>query len=188
MTIRILGGTALLAWFAATTALATATLALHEAPLPTPRSATVAATGQASMDHALAAECPCSGRVLDYLEKRGATPGATERVLLVGADAPRAERLRARGFEVREIDEHALLDTYGIPAAPALVVRHADGTVAYQGAYAPRPQMDPIDLELLAVAQAGGTRDPMAILGCAVSRSLQDRLDPFGIKYALWSR
>jgi hypothetical protein len=46
--------------------------------------------------------------------------------------------------------------------------------------------MPPADLAILADAQAGEALASMPILGCAVSRDLQDRLDPLGIKYSLW--
>jgi hypothetical protein len=185
MTWSRLARAGLALWLAATTAVAGATAVLHDSPLPLPAPPPEQPTGAAHLTHALAVECPCSGRILAYLEERGAVPGVAEEVLLVGGDPALVERLRARGFAVSVLDE-AELAQRGIVGVPSLVVWRPDGTAAYRGAYAPRPQMDPIDLDLLAEVREGTAPEPMPIFGCAVSRGLQLRLDPLRIKYSLW--
>lgn len=175
--------TALAAWIVATLIIGVGATALHEIPLPLPAPRDLAPADRFRLVHALSASCPCSQRVLGYLERRGASPEVTETILLVDGDPQQAAALRARGFEVILLDEASLARDHGIVAAPSLVVFRPDGTSAYRGAYAPRPQMEPIDLELLARARAGADLEAMPILGCAVSRGLRDRLDPLRLKY-----
>ena len=180
-----LGRWVLAGWLIATVVLGGALLALHQ-PLPLPPPQPAAATGRYVLLHALATQCPCSMRVLDYLAARGAHAGVDERVLLVDGDEAVSGRLRARGFTVEPVDAAALAQRYRIEAAPLLVILRPNGSVAYRGAHSPRPQMAPVDLALLDEVRRGGEPSSLALLGCAVSRALQDRLDPLGIKYSLW--
>jgi hypothetical protein len=172
-------------WAVGTFAVGASVTALHTMPLPLPSAEAMPPAEGWRLVHALAAQCPCSMRIVRYLVERGAVAGVQETVLLVDGDDALAAPLRAAGFEVVLLDEGALAE-HGFTSAPSLVVAAPDGTVAYRGAHAPKPGAPPSDREVLAEAVAGVARDPMAVLGCAVSRDLQDRLDPFNVKYALW--
>jgi hypothetical protein len=170
----------LVAWGATVLVLGSGITALHR-PLPLPDPAAAVPTGQFRMVHAMSASCACSGRMMDRLERRGPVPDTDERILLVGEAPDRVAALEARGFAVTVLDEEALERTWGIVSVPSLVIYRPDGTVAYRGAHAPRPQMDPVDTALLDGARRGETLPSLTIFGCAVSRALQQRLDPLGL-------
>ena len=175
---------ALAGWFVLTLAVAAGATALHEAPLPMPEPP-LQQTGAFHVTHALSMQCGCSRRIVDYLLSRGAS-AVPEDVLLLDAEESLASQLRARGFAVHVLDEAALAASYGIQAVPSLVIYRPDGSVAYRGAHAPRPQMDPTDLEMLSAIRAGQGTASNPIFGCAVSRELQRRHDPLRLKYSLW--
>lgn len=170
------------AWTAAILVIGAGLTALHQQTLPLPLVDAAVPTGSFRLVHAVSAACRCSQRVLDYLEQRGPLPDTEEQILLVDGDPVRAAALRALGFDVVLLDETRLEREHGIVSVPSLVVFRPDGTVAYRGAYAPRPQMDPVDTTLLARAREGEAIDSLPILGCAVSRALRERLDPLGLE------
>jgi len=172
-------------WIAAALLLGGALVALH-APLPLPSPPPAEGSGRFALIHALDMECPCSQRILEYLRARGARPDVDETILLVAGDEPTRAGLVARGFTVVLVDEQALAGRYGIDAAPVLIIRRPDGTVGYRGSHRPRPQMPPIDLELLSELRRNHEPKPLPVIGCAVARALQERLDPLGLKYSLW--
>jgi hypothetical protein len=134
--------------------------------------------------HVLYADCPCSQRVADSLETRGALADVAEHVLLVGHDTARLQRLEARGFLVEELSPETLHNRFSVDAAPLFFAVAPDGTVPYLGGYSERSQGEPRDAEILARVTRGAHPDPLPLFGCAVSRDLQARVDPFGIKYA----
>lgn len=173
------------AWLMAASLLGASLMALH-APLPLTGPPAGAPGDRYVLLHALDMQCPCSRRVLDDLTRRGARGGVTERVLLVDGDDETASRVRSGGFLVEALDGQALAARYHIEAVPLLVILRPDGSVAYTGAHAPRPQMPPADLALLEQVQSGDHPSPWPVLGCATSRELQRQRDPLGLKYSLW--
>lgn len=179
------GRWALGAWLVAASLLGAGLMALH-APLPLAGPSGGAVGDRYVLLHALDMQCPCSRRVLDDLEKRGAHLDVTERVLLVDGDQATASRVRGRGFLVEALDGQALAARYHIESVPLLVILRPDGSVAYTGAHAPRPQMPPADLALLEQVRGGDQPTPWPVLGCATSRELQRQRDPLGLKYSLW--
>jgi hypothetical protein len=154
---------------------------LHEGPLPAPEARAGEATGQWVMTHGLALRCPCSRRIVDYLVKRGATPTADERVLLVDATDEAQQRLLAAGFTVTSVSSEALTGM-GFVAVPGLVIRRPDGSVAYAGAHAPKRSGPIDDLAILQAANGTAPIKPFAVLGCALSRALSDQTDPLALK------
>jgi hypothetical protein len=172
----------LVAWMSGVVVMGAALTALHEVPLPVPSVERAAPAAAFRIRHGLSAMCPCSQRVMKWLERRGAVAGVDEQVLILDGDEATAAPLRERGYQVSLVDD-AGMAAAGIHAAPSLVIFRPDGEVAYAGAYAPRPQMDPIDLVLLDRARKGEIVASMPLLGCAMSRSLQERLDPLHLKY-----
>ena len=177
----------LAAWAVATLGIGVALTALHDVPLPPPATAALAASDRPTMIHALDTRCGCSKRLAEYLVGRGPTPKAHEIVLVSGEPAELVAQLRARGFDARAMAESEMQTSYQIESVPSLVIARADGSVAYRGAHRPRPQMDPADLDLLAEVESGASPNALAIFGCAVSRALQERIDPLGIKFGKWS-
>jgi hypothetical protein len=124
--------------------------------------------------------------VIEHLVTRGPIPGVREQVLLVEEEEVEGleSRLIVRGFGVRKVTEAAFRDRYGMEAAPAMVVLDAKSRVAYLGGYTDRKQGSDIrDRHVIAEALAGRRAPPLPVLGCAVSRSLQQRVDPLSVKY-----
>lgn len=193
---RVLFERSLLAlWGAGALVLSAFLLGSHLVALPAPRAvdvrlaAAVTAYGAAHpgsgglMLHALYEDCKCSQNVVEHLIARGAHAGH-ELVLLVaeGVDTVAAQRLRAAGFDTHLLSADALRDTYGIEAAPALVVADATGVVRYVGGYGDRKQ-SPIlrDVEIDARIAQGEVVAPLPLFGCAVSEQLRSSLDPLGL-------
>jgi len=183
--MKLFGRVAVAGWIAVALLLGGALVVLH-APLPLPSPPPADGSGRFALIHALDLECQCSQRILDYLRARGARPDVDETILLVASDEPTRKALAARGFAVVPVDEQTLAERYGIDAVPVLVIRRPDGTVGYRGSHRPRPQMPPMDLELLGDLRRNHEPKPLPVVGCAVARALQERVDPLGLKYSLW--
>jgi hypothetical protein len=132
----------------------------------------------------LYAECGCSRGVLEHVAQRAAPPGCDEIVLLVGQD-PQAERLCAeRGLRCVVLSAEQLAEQYGVEAAPLLLVTDPHGRTRYSGGYTgAKRSLAFQDLALLERLVAGESVAPLPVFGCGVSASLQDALDPFGLKY-----
>ncbi|MER2565079.1 MAG: hypothetical protein ABTQ32_30425 [Myxococcaceae bacterium] len=158
---------------------------LHEGPLPLPEARPGGLTPTWTMTHALALRCPCSRRVVDHLLKRGASPEAVERVLLVDPTPQVEAALTKAGFFVEAVDGESLAGR-GFVAVPGLVIRAPEGDVAYAGAHAPKRSGPIDDLSLLTAARAGAQPKPFAVLGCAISQALNERVDPLALKYPSW--
>lgn len=171
-------------WVLITVIIGGALTALHTVPLPAVTPAWQAPTGQWVALHVLSARCPCSRRVAVQLAARGAQRGVHEHVALIDATSAVSEPLRAAGFEVDALAGVDLEARYGVLAAPTLVLRRPDGSVAYAGGYAPRNTLPARDLEIFAQARASGADVPAyPTFGCAVSRQLQAAIDPLNLKY-----
>ncbi len=188
---RALSWAALAGWSGLVLVAGAYLLAAHEAPLPQPGSAALAADvaqqrrpeerGQWLALHALFAECGCSQRVAEHLLARHPMPGMRERVLFVG-ESPRADELAAAGYEVEKLDEDTLRDRYGFEGVPAFALVAPDGGVRYVGGYTRTKQgSDFVDVSATAAALRGESTHPLPIFGCAVSRALQQRRDPLGL-------
>lgn len=170
-------------WAVLTPLLGGTLLMLHESPLPvrTPLQGTPAPRW--SVLHLLAARCPCSARVLISLLNRGARPDVAEKIVLVEGTLEQARAIAERGFAVDCPGSEELEPRYGQSGAPLLVVHDLQGRAVYAGAYSPRPEWPSQDGEILNRLLAGQAVNPLRPQGCAVSRSLQKRLDPLGLKY-----
>jgi hypothetical protein len=133
--------------------------------------------------HVMAEQCNCSRRVLEHLIERGGDPSLSEKVVLIGSDEELRRRLTARGFGFETLTAEQLHDRYGVDGAPLLLVIDPQGRVAYSGGYSTRAGGEPRDSEILAALQGGGRPEALPLFGCAVSRELQRKLDPLGMKY-----
>ncbi|MFT3713851.1 MAG: hypothetical protein QM817_39835 [Archangium sp.] len=158
--------------------------ALHELPLEVSRPAPeAAATPRWSMVHALSTKCGCSKRVLQHLVQRRAMTDVREEVALIDATPEWQTQLEDAGFSVVSLEAEQLRERFGVDAAPVLIIRSPDGALSYSGAYSQKRGAPPLDVELLNRARAGETPEAMPLFGCAVSRELQSRTDPFDLKY-----
>src|ERR1700687_5726023 len=137
-----------------------------------------------SVFHVLAEKCGCSAKVADHLVERGAKSLYAERVLWIGHDTGIGTRLAGRGFALETISAGQLKAKYGIEGAPLMVVVKREGRVTYSGGYSRWKQGVPEDDQILANLAAGGSAAALPLFGCAISRELQKKLDPLGLKYA----
>lgn len=189
---RVVTELALGAWFATTTVGLAYLLGAHVAALPTPDATDPALQAAIAARHApdrplvlhvLAEECACSGRVLAQLETRTPRDDVDERVILVDAAAGHAAVIARYGFVVEEIAGDELAARFGVPAVPTLVATRADGSVAYVGGYTERKQGARIETDdILDEVLAGGAPAALPVLGCAVSSSLAQAADPWGLR------
>jgi hypothetical protein len=123
--------------------------------------------------------------VLAHLLQRGLHPGVTETLLFVGEETEQLAQARALGFRTEALSAQALFDRYKIQTVPLLVVMNPEGSILYSGGYTERKQgADIKDVALLEGAMAGVPARELPLFGCAVSRELQQQIDPFGLKYA----
>lgn len=138
-----------------------------------------------AVTHVMYAACDCSQRIIAHLERRGARRDVAEHVVLVGRDPELTARIARAGFKLDNVEPEVLEASYGIVAAPLLIISDARGQIAYMGGYTQQKQgLDIRDSALIDELLAGKHTTELPLLGCAVSRALQRLLDPFGLKYA----
>src|SRR5690606_15674155 len=191
---RLAPALGLLFWALPCVAVSATLMAGHWVPLPVPQrdDATLrsalsdllgrgdgAGIGSWGVVHVLYVRCRCSQRTFDYLFDRGASPGAVETILLVGAGDDEqtcalARRATASGFRVETTNRAELKARLNIESAPLLLIVDPAGEVAYSGGYTARKQgLDFRDQEYLAQLQAGKSIADLPAFGCGVSRELQ---------------
>jgi hypothetical protein len=186
---------AMIAWGVAVLVGGSALMANHllSLPAPSPRDEALrAAIDRArpaslprgwSAVHVFAAECGCSKRLVDHLEKRGPAAGVFEKVVMVGDDPAIQRRLERRGFSFQTVTPDELAARYHVEAVPLLVVAAPDGAVRYAGGYTERKQGPAIrDLDILQSLRAEHAVRSLPLFGCAVTEALKKTLDPFGLK------
>lgn len=191
-----LGGLVIAVWIPCLLVVLGSLMVGHWVPLPKPeRSDARLATALAELRaaeglqgwtayHVLYAACPCSRRVLEHVATSERPAELAEVVLLVGEDPAFVRRCEARRLTVVPLDAQQLEQGFGICASPLLIVTAPDGAIAYAGGYTDRKQgLDHRDLAIVADLRAGRFVTPLPVYGCGVSRSLQEALDPLGIKY-----
>jgi hypothetical protein len=111
----------------------------------------------------------------------------SETLLLVGdaADlAPELARLQARGIVVRRTESAELKRQYGIEGAPLLMVLSPGGEVSYSGGYSQRKGGPLLDVDIIRGLRTDRSEARLPLFGCAVSKELQQLLDPLSIKYS----
>jgi len=142
--------------------------------------------------HVMAAGCSCSGHLADYLADRGALNSigpaseVSERVLILGEMPEQTIALRRAGFPVESMDFEKARSRGFLSGVPLLVIFDGERQVEYIGGYADTP-ITPLasfyDVRLAQSIRLGESLDQFPVRGCAVSRELQEMLDPFGLKY-----
>jgi len=178
-------------WAPGSIVLVGAMMMSHVLALPTPATRAVEAAlvrlgeprGGWNAFHVLYADCPCSRRVAESLVARGARDDFRERVLLVGHDSTLSAALSAKGFHVSSVTSEELKERFGIEAAPAFFAVTPDGSVPYLGGYSDYKQGPAQDTRILSLVRRGLQPEPLPLFGCAVSRELQAKADPLGLKY-----
>lgn len=181
---RRIGRIGLIAWFAIMLSIGAGLLAKHVVAMPAPSAArlapsmtalrTPAQQGKWMAVHVLYSECRCSQRIVAHLVSTTRPADWAEVVLWVGAGAP-SDELTAR-FDLRHISV-ADLTTYGIEAAPSLIVVDPTGRVLYAGGYTDRKQGPSIDdLRIMQASRDGASVAALPLFGCAVSERLKANL------------
>ena len=160
-------------------------MASHLLTLPEPelKGLTLEGTGWRAL-HVIALKCGCSRQVLTHLLERGPAEQWTERIVLIGEDPVVESRARAAGFGFESVTAATLEQRYGVQGAPLLVLVDAKGEARYAGGYARTANAAPEDLALFREVAATGHAEKRPLFGCAVSRSLQKKLDPLSLKYS----
>jgi hypothetical protein len=192
--LRHLGKALLVLWLPAIVVPGALLMAAHVLTLPAPAAGDVGrALGSSRSEsergrllavHVLYGACPCSRRVVDHLVARGARRDVAERVLLVDGAPAIGAQLAGAGFLVEWLSADELHRRYHIESVPLLVVAGRDDTVLYMGGYTSAKQGPDIrDVAIIDEALAGGAAASLPLFGCAVSRELQRKIDPLGLKY-----
>ena len=133
--------------------------------------------------HALYSKCRCSQRILSHLFERRPLAGVTEVIVLVGAHAEYEDGARRSGFALDVVSPAEFSRKYHLESAPLLVVSDPLGNLRYIGGYTDRKQGLAVrDVEIIQALRNNGSPSELPIFGCAVSRSLEELLDPMGIK------
>lgn len=134
--------------------------------------------------HVLYDGCRCSRRVLDHLVGSPRNGDVDDLVLFVGDDDRVRGEFAARRMRFVSLTQAELEADYGILAAPLLLVTDPSGQLRYSGGYTDRKQgLACHDLEIVRDLRAGSEVAPLPVYGCGVSTSLQQVLDPLGLKY-----
>lgn len=190
-------------WFLACVTCVSALTVDHWLPLPRPatgsqlasnRLTTASNSGDSSSPaqpdtmqafHFLYGSCPCSKRIFRHLLKRVPSSDATEIVVLIDSDSASAHEVSRAGYQVDSLSLQELKTKYEVESAPMLVVTDSQGTILYSGGYTSRKQgLNILDTEILSQLVAGTQPEELPVFGCAISRRLQEIVDPLGFKYS----
>ena len=132
--------------------------------------------------HALYGECGCSRRVAKHLLDSERPEDVRELVILVGDDPELRSSLIEKGFDVDVVGREELAERYHLRAVPVFAVLDPLDRVRYVGGYTQRKQGPVIeDLDILAKLQSDRSIAALPLFGCAVSRRLQQAIDPTGL-------
>lgn len=123
---------------------------------------------QRSVVHFAADDCPCSRRLLNYLEARGLKDGYGESVIYFGPANAQLERLERIGFQV---ESGATAEASGVLAAPWVVIRDSQGHVDYSGGYEHEPYWEN---RILFELEAGRVVASRPTTGCYTSAKLRE--------------
>jgi hypothetical protein len=144
-------------------------------------------SGRTRAIHILSASCACSQRVMQHLLERRPLLTASEQVLILDGpapDLPNTRQLIAKlteaGFSVRELPSTDVPPEAALRGVPLLIFASPTDQILYMGGYGPAYDQDQSILERIDHQQ---TVQPLAAIGCAVSRSLRRQADPFHLKY-----
>jgi hypothetical protein len=181
---RRLGGATITAWFAVMIVIGASLLAKHVVAMPRPQATLLAPAlkmlrapserDQWLAVHVLYSDCRCSQRVAEHLATSERPTGWSEIVLWVGDEAPPlglAEHFDLRRATARE------LASYGVEAAPSMILADPAGNIRYSGGYTDRKQGPVIrDIRILNAVRNSENVSSLPLFGCAVSARLKTNL------------
>lgn len=139
------------------------------------------AAGQWFAAHVIADGCRCSGEALEHLLARGPRKDSQELIIYVGKEL--SEPLRASSYKTMLSDEAKLFRDYGVESAPLLALVSPEGKLVYAGGYSETRNGPIVEDTVIAEAMRGGSPKALPLFGCAVSKDMQDKVDPLGLKY-----
>jgi translation initiation factor 2 beta subunit (eIF-2beta)/eIF-5 len=134
------------------------------------------------MVHILGEGCGCSEIIAEHLIKRKALPNTHEKVYFIGSFPQYEQKLKAAGFSVEEKPE---VKKY-LEGLPMLIVHNPKGEVKYSGGYAHKiitPITKLLDQEIYTKVKNNTATEKLLIAGCAVSKQIQNQIDPLGLVY-----
>jgi hypothetical protein len=178
---RRLGGATVSAWFAVMVVIGASLLAKHVVAMPRPQAALLVPAlamlrtpkqhDQWLAVHVLYSDCRCSQRVAEHLAATERPKGWSEIVLWVGDDAPPSGL--ADHFDLRHTTA-AQLASYGVEAAPSMILADPVGNIRYSGGYTDRQQGPVIeDQRILRAVRNSEAVSNLPLFGCAVSSRLK---------------
>jgi|GEM_PF-1351566 len=135
--------------------------------------------------HVLYSDCGCSRRVLDHLVESKRPADLKEKVLLVGAHPEFESQVRSAGFDLLVLQRKELKKKFFLESAPLFIVAAPSGDLRYVGGYTSRKRG--IEIRDVQIAESLISKEEVVelpLFGCAVSKSLQEFLDPLGMKYS----
>lgn len=146
-------------------------------------------TGQFGVIHFLAPTCSCSEIILETFEKSGPlSQEVIEEVHLVGEDLGWKDRLKELGFKVfhYRFSEFSKKFEGKISGLPLLTIYNDQKNTIYQGGYSDKSitPFTKIDIAQFLRTVKKGQQEKLPIIGCAVSKELQNKMDILGIKYS----
>lgn len=194
---RVLGRAGFAVWATVSVGLVGMLMAGHliALPHPEPTDPAVAAAlgrvertrGQWLAVHVLYEACGCSKRVLHRILDGAPRTDADELIVLV-SEKPSTRlknRADARGHRMVQVTPPELWTRFRMESAPMLALLSPAGDVAYLGGYTDRKRGPDIRTDaLLAAVKAGERPRALPVYGCAVSATLQSKVDPLGLKTA----
>jgi len=137
--------------------------------------------------HILAASCGCSQRVMQHLTERRPIPALDEQVLILDGPAPDLPHtdalvagLTRAGFAVHRLPSASIPPEAALRGVPLLIFAAPDDTILYMGGYGPAFDQD---TAIYAQLQQKHAVQPLAAIGCAISKALQRQVDPLHLKY-----
>ena len=134
--------------------------------------------------HVLYSGCGCSKRVLEHLLGSERTKLYAEKLLLVGPDPRLEARAKQAGLDVTVLTPTELKERFGLETAPLFLGTDRAHAIRYVGGYTERKRGPAIaDRSIMAQLLRDGDAAERPLFGCAVSRSLQQVLDPLRLKY-----
>jgi hypothetical protein len=135
--------------------------------------------------HLLSTSCPCSQAVSTHLIHRGIFAGAQEYVVLAGNDPALARNLTQAGYQVQSRSPEEIANQFQVPGAPWFILVSPTQKIVYAGGYAAdrNARGGYQDQQIWENRAAKLAYTALPVYGCALSRRLQKRTDPFGLKY-----
>ena len=135
--------------------------------------------------HLLSVNCPCSRAVSAHLLQRGPFPSVDEYIILAGRNNALAKSLTQAGFHVQSRSAEEIASQFQVPGAPWFILVSPTQEISYAGGYsADRNARNGYqDRQIWQEAATGSPRSALPVYGCALSKLLQKKTDPFGLKY-----